>query len=297
MARRSPQTERLTETIELLASTGRTGRTLAELARHFGVDKATLHPMLTELTRVGWLTRDPRAKTYHLGPRLVPIGDAARDAFDLVEIARSHTLPLSEELHATVLTFTRSGENIVLADITGAGHSAHGGRPPAIGMRTGDVLAFRPPLAAPFVAHSEEEAESWLARSPDGETGRAHLRSVLAAIRMRGFGVEQFVPAPEGLGEIVERLAGDLYGSARATHLIQDQLDRFGSAFAVAEIEPQREYWPLTVNAPVIDLEGRAVMCLSVTDLRGPLSGSQLTEIGQQVAETAARLSAAAGAR
>lgn len=296
MVRRSPQTERLTEVIELLSSTGRTGRTLAELARHLDVDKATVYPMLTELTRVGWLTRDPRAKTYHLGPRLVPIGEAARDAFDLIELARSHVLALARDLDATVLTFTyaRSGEDIVVADITG---STRGSRPLAIGMRTGDVLALRPPLGAPFAAHSEEAAEAWIRRAQGDAREQEHLRAVLRGIRERGFGLEQFEPAPDGLGDIVERLAGNLFGSARATHILQDQLDRFGSAFAVAEIDPDAEYWPVTVNAPVFDLDGDAVLCLSATDLDGPLPGRRILEIGRRVAETANRLSAAAGAR
>ena len=78
MARSSPQTERLVDTLELLAAVPTEGRTLAEIARHLGVDKATCYPMLTELTKLGWLVRHPRRKTFHLGPSLVTLGRAAR---------------------------------------------------------------------------------------------------------------------------------------------------------------------------------------------------------------------------
>ena len=76
MPRSSPQTERLVDTIELLAAVPAEGRTLADIARHLAVDKATCYPMLTELTRLGWLVRHPRRKTFHLGPSLVTLGRA-----------------------------------------------------------------------------------------------------------------------------------------------------------------------------------------------------------------------------
>jgi DNA-binding IclR family transcriptional regulator len=63
--------------LEFLAARPDERFTLSELARGCDLNKATAHALLTELTARGVLLRHPDEKRYSLGPRLVPVGDAA----------------------------------------------------------------------------------------------------------------------------------------------------------------------------------------------------------------------------
>jgi DNA-binding IclR family transcriptional regulator len=88
MARRSPQTERLVEIVEFLAAHADQGYRLADLARLVGMDKSTCYPMLVELVRVGWLTKDPANKAYRLEPRFKQLSAPIVDPSQLEAVAR-----------------------------------------------------------------------------------------------------------------------------------------------------------------------------------------------------------------
>src|SRR5439155_898932 len=83
--RGSPQTERLVETIELLAARRHVGATATAIARHLGVDRATCYPMLRELCHFGWLMRDAPTKRFFLGPALIAVGATATTAVDVID--------------------------------------------------------------------------------------------------------------------------------------------------------------------------------------------------------------------
>ena len=60
--RESPQTSRILLLMDLLADHPAQGRTLAEIARHLGVAKATCYPMVTALPTPGGLSAIPSAR-------------------------------------------------------------------------------------------------------------------------------------------------------------------------------------------------------------------------------------------
>nr|MDT0666132.1 helix-turn-helix domain-containing protein [Micromonospora sp. DSM 115978] len=95
MSRPSPQTERLLDLVDLLASRPTDGFTLAEIARVVGVSKATVHPMVVALTRRGWLLRHPELRTYRLGPTLIAAGRAAAQGGTAIDAARPVARDLS----------------------------------------------------------------------------------------------------------------------------------------------------------------------------------------------------------
>ena len=113
MVRRSPQTERLVEIVEYLADRPTDGRSLADISRTLGADKATLFPMLTELTRVGWVVKHPTKKTYRLGPRLAPVGDSARIAVNAIAPARKPMSRLAIESGNVCCLIVPSGGDLV----------------------------------------------------------------------------------------------------------------------------------------------------------------------------------------
>jgi DNA-binding IclR family transcriptional regulator len=286
VARPSPQTERLVDVLEVLADTGTAGRSLAELSRHLGVDKATCLPMLQELTRVGWLFRHPRRKTFHLGPRLVAIGKAAETAIDTVDLAREALHDLAETSGAPCLVIAHSGAELtVAAVITPKGHAQRR----ALGLRAGDRIALRPPLGAVLVAWSPPDVERWLNRrfsDPSDQTQRNRYAETLELVRQRGYAVEEFPPAPLSLGELLEALVGSEYGSRRANHLVEDQISRLRDDVLIGPLT-REEYWPISINSPVFDRDGRATLAMCVVDLRGPVSTSRVAELGDAVARLA----------
>ena len=275
--------------IELLAGS-RAGRTLAEISRHLEVDKATCYPMLSELTRTGWLVRHARDKSYHLGPRLIAIGKAAEESFDILELARPRLLALAQQLGATCFTVSRNVDLVVVDVTIGARSARRGG---GIGLRAGDRLPLRPPLGSVFVAWADEATkERWLAMAPGD---RDHLRSALDLLAHRGFAVEQFRPDPRTLGELVDDAAGALRGSRRADQLAQ--LTDLDATTLVAELDADAQYYPVSINAPVFDADGNVTHAVCVTDLTTPVNGASTAELGRAVAQTAAAISRDAGSR
>jgi len=288
MVRTSPQTERLVEVVEMLTDCGTAGRSLAEIARHLCVDKATCYPMLMELTRVGWLHRHPRRKTFHLGPRLVAVGRAAETAIDIVDLARDGLGALADRTGTPCLAIAPSGEDLVVAAIVTARGQA---QRRALGLRAGDRIALRPPLGSVLIAWSPaERIGQWLDRRfPDhgAVDERSHYEATLDFVRDRGYAVEEFPPSPLALGELLEALAGSQYGSSRAARLVGDQVDQLRDVVLVGDLDPDGEYWPVSINAPVFDRTGNVALALCIVDLHGPLSGHTIAELGQDVAAVA----------
>jgi DNA-binding IclR family transcriptional regulator len=292
LPRPSPQTERLVEIMEFLAADPRQQRSLAEIARMLQVEKATCFPMLAELLRVGWLVRHPQRKTYQLGPRLVSIGEAAKGAIDVVDMARPALAQLADELGQTCVAIITSGEHLALAEVV----HPRGRRGGVMGQQVGDRIAIRPPLAGIFMAWADSETvDRWLsqdARVAADPTVEAHYRSALAAVRERRFGVEHHEPDPETLGQRLESSLPSLRGKQRA-QILEAQYDTLTPHMMAGELEPDREYWPFSINAAAFDSHGRPVLAICVYDFREPLSSSEVSAIGLAVRDAARTVTAA----
>ena len=288
--RPSPQTERLVDVFELLAGHGECGRTLAEIARSLGVDKATCYPMLTELTRVGWLVRHPGRKTFHLGPKLVAIGRAAQSAIDLVDLARSPLIDLAERVGSPCMAVTGTDEDLVVGDVVLLRDGR--GRRRALNMRAGDRVALRPPLGAVFVAWSNDaDIGRWLDRRESPAIGmqqRQRYRDILGIVRRRGFAVEQYPTEPARLADSVNELATAV-GSRRQTRIIANQTELYDEVL-IGEIELTTEYRPNSISAPVFDGDGNVVLALCIVDLASRLTGAELNRLAAQLTDTAANL-------
>lgn len=293
MPRSSPQTERLVEILEFLAADTSRQRSLTEIARMLQVEKPTCYPMLSELVKLGWLVRHPQRKTYQLGPRLVPIGEAAKGAIDVVDMARPALAALADELGVACAALIMSGSDLVVAELM----QPKGRRRGVMGQQIGDRVAMRPPLAGVFLAWADDATvDEWLSRdqrSGDDAAVRAHYLSVLAAVRERGFGVEQEIPGEQALGEQLERRLAAARGQGRARMLEQEQNDVMLPEMAVAGLETGRTYIPFSINATVFDSAANPVVAVCAYDFRETLTADEVAAVGRTVRAAANQVTAA----
>lgn len=287
MARPSPQTERLVEIIEFMAQAPERGYRLTELANRIGTDKATCYPMLSELTRVGWLVKDRARRTYRLGPRLVALGAAAATAQTVSQAAGPAMAELSDELGAMVCLILPSSDDLVIADVV---RPTDGGVDiPA--LHPGDRIEFRPPLGSVLAAWSgPHSAEVWIRRDDAPVDHHDGYRRALEMIRRRGFAVEQLPVTATDLGRMTTDVLGEALGSQRARQLASNQGSVLSSDVLVAEIDPTAQYEPLAVSAACFDGSGGAVAAISALPFPAAISGTALEELGRRVALAAAAI-------
>ncbi|KAF0960267.1 IclR family transcriptional regulator [Rhodococcus sp. T7] len=286
MTRRSPQTERLVEVVDFLATTPQRAVNLTDIARQLDVDKATCLPMLAELTRVGWLVKNPDNKSYRLGPRLVALGHAATEALDVVSLAGPLLTDLADELRCACALIIRSSNELAVATIA----QPKGERCSTLGLRPGDRIAFRPPLSGILMAWENRYAiERWIDRAPTATPEeRQYYRETLARIRDRRYSVEQFEPTPQSMTELVEDRTSATFGSRRMELLVRGS--NLSAESLVSDIAPEATYYPVSINAAVFDgnLHAQSAVCALDT---GKASGAEVDLIARRVVDVAAAIS------
>lgn len=101
--------------VEALAAAGQPMR-LTALANQLGEPKAKIYRHLSTLRFLGFVDQDAQTECYQLGPKLVHIGQAATDQFDLRRLAEPYMVRLRDLTHQTVvLSMPASGDAIVNA--------------------------------------------------------------------------------------------------------------------------------------------------------------------------------------
>jgi IclR family transcriptional regulator, KDG regulon repressor len=104
-----------TEILESLASAAQPVR-LTALAKQLGETKAKMHRHLSTLKSLGFVDQDSQTECYRLGPKLVHLGQAATDQFDLRRLAEPYMVKLRDLTHQTVvLSMPANGDAIVNA--------------------------------------------------------------------------------------------------------------------------------------------------------------------------------------
>lgn len=136
--------------LEALAAAGKPVR-LTELAEQLGEAKARIHRHLTTLRSVGLVDQDRSSERYRLGWKLVNLGQAAADQFEIRAIAEPFMLRLRDLSHQTaVLSVPVNGEAMVTTVMESANlvtiSVRQGARLPAHASAQGRIaLAFAPP--------------------------------------------------------------------------------------------------------------------------------------------------------
>src|SRR5580658_9855639 len=177
MARPALSAGRTVTVLNYLAERSPDEFTLSDIADALDINLASCHALLAVLTEAGYVTRNPRLKTYSLGSVLVALGNAAMRRHPAIEHAHEQARRLSEDLKLAVTVTALAGEDIVFLERVGE----H--RPRDIGVQVGQRIAMIPPVGAVFAAW--HDPEGWLARASD----RSAMEAVLADVRSRGWAV------------------------------------------------------------------------------------------------------------
>lgn len=284
MARRSPQTERLVEMVEYLAADPQREYQLTELARLVDLDAATCYPMLTELTRVGWLVKDRVRKTYRLGPRLVAVGTSAQASLQIATYARPEMDRLSTGTGVPTCLFLPSSDDLVIADLT----YPPGADAQHLPLQAGDHIEFGPPLGAVLAAWAGQYiVDAWLRRVESGPDEPVRTWQILRMIRERRFSVELSPASQADMQEMTDVAIGQVHGSRRAERMIGGQRPVMTPELMLGAIEEDAIYAPLSVSAACFDPGGAPIAALSVLTMAQPKTGRELLALGASVSGAA----------
>jgi DNA-binding IclR family transcriptional regulator len=171
--------------IEALAAAGQPMR-LTALANQLGEPKAKMYRHLSTLRYLGFVDQDAQTECYRLGPKLVHIGQAATDQFDLRRLAEPYMVRLRDLTHQSiVLSMPASGDAIVNAVVDSPNlvtiSVRLGYRLPAHASAQGRVtLAFTPATVQQRIL-----ARKLQAFTPRTIVDPAELRARLTRIRER----------------------------------------------------------------------------------------------------------------
>jgi len=298
VARPSPQTERLVDLVEALAARPDQGLSLTELARELGVTPATCHPMVTELTRRGWLRRHPARRTYRLGPALVGLGRAAAGAAETQELARAALIAIQAEHPCDGVVLVVGEEVTTVVDLVPDRRGS--------GLMVGDQVPLRAPLGASIAAWSDDAAvERWLTAGDPSGTLRESYVELLRAVRRRGFAVELTGTVDARIYEVLAEIGGRHGevavhpGAVRLRSLLDELVGEVGGpeGFHPIHIEPDRTYQVGTMSAPIFDHSTDVVLLLALRGLPDQLSGRAVEEIGRALVEAADEVTRASGGR
>jgi DNA-binding IclR family transcriptional regulator len=245
VARPAPAVDRAVDVLDFLADNPRDAFSLSELARRLDLNKASAHATLSALVDRGYLLRHPVRKDYRLGPRLIAVGEAAREQYPVVEFARDELRRLSGDLDMECVASAPIGDEMVIVDRAGPL------RPIGLTVAVGYRFPLVPPMGTVFMAwSSDREIDEWLRRvGPDvTEAELDRYRVALAAVRERGYS------------------AG-----------------RDGDEYQLLDLRGAEDYRMTTMGAPVFDAEGDVALGVFVLAFRDALVPEQVPDVAERL--------------
>lgn len=175
--------------IEAMAAAGQPMR-LTALATQLGEPKAKMHRHLSTLKHLGFVDQDSKTETYRLGLKLVHLGQAAADQFDLRRLAEPYMMRLRDLTHQTVVLSTPGNGDAIINAVVESPNLVTisvrlGYRLPAHASAQGRLnLAFGPPATQQRVLSRKLQAFT-----PRTLIDPVKLRERLAQIRGQLFDV------------------------------------------------------------------------------------------------------------
>jgi DNA-binding IclR family transcriptional regulator len=294
LRRRSPPTDRVIALLDVLAARPGQALTSSELARQVDVTRTTCHSLLMTLADAGYLVRDPRSKTYTLGPALIALGQAAQRSFPSIQLSRGELERLHRRTGLPCTATAVVGGDLVLIDRVS---SVVDEEDRGVAERS-----QRTPLAAPFGAlhvawSGPEEAAAWIERSAEDATGdrSTEYEMLFDALRRQRYTVS---PLDQG-GILLRRRLLEL-----ADDVASDDLRSMALTLASAlrsrdylpeELAPGRHLDVESVAAPVFDSGARPDFTVAVHVHRHQLSSDDLAALASDLLDATRRMTRLVG--
>ena len=285
----APAVSRACEILGILAGTPTRRFSVSELSRLVGMPRATCDSVLLALSAGGLVgRRDDRL--YELGPRCLTLGDAARAANSMLEIAASAVDGLARRMGSCVAVSVADGDETRVADV--ADYSP----PFAITIRVGQAVPMRPPFGAVFVAWADHERiERWLDEPSIDEAARVRYRSALADVRRRGFSVtvntDRDLP---GLLEAFSQSAGDDEARPSAEELFEEMVR---SHHLPSHLDDNLSMRINQLSAPIFGSDRSVVASIMILGPNREMPGAEIDALGELVVSTADHVTRSIGGR
>lgn len=107
--------ERAIHILRLLSTRGKFGWGLTDLSRRAGLDKATVHRIITCLEHQRLVERNAKEHRYFPGPMLVDLGLSVSDMHPLMDNGRAAVQRLAQRTGGVAFMYLRSGDEFVVA--------------------------------------------------------------------------------------------------------------------------------------------------------------------------------------
>lgn len=176
--------------LDALASKGKDGASLTEIAEHLQVSKSTAHRYLTTLERLGTVEHDERDR-FRLGIKLVELAGVILRNNDLRNQSEAILNELAAQTQETIHLGVPSETEVVYIAKIDSSHSIQmrssiGGRVPMHCTALGKaILAYAPSTLVEQVIH-----QGLTRRTPRTITSPETLRAELERVRAQGFSVD-----------------------------------------------------------------------------------------------------------
>ena len=109
---------------------------LSDIARELGISKARAHRHLRALLQHGYVLQDRTTERYEIGTKLLALGEAVRDRFDVLAAAQPAMGRLHDETEQTVTVSTLIDDAVVVLELL------RGKTVVEFGIRPGSTLDF-----------------------------------------------------------------------------------------------------------------------------------------------------------
>lgn len=173
--------------IEYLAGSARP-HAMSDIARTLGISKARTHRHLRALVQHGYVLQDRTTERYEIGTKLLALGEAVRDRFDVLGATQSEMGRLHDETGQTVTVSALIEEAVVVLELL------RGKAVVEFGVRPGSTLDFHATahglIALAFGPQQLTErvlARPFKAWTDETLTDPAKLRKLIAKVRAQGW--------------------------------------------------------------------------------------------------------------
>lgn len=282
MTASSPPTRRVVDIIEFLTERRGIPTRLSDIVHALGLNQATAHTILKELTDTGWVTRDPATKTFSVGGGLVRLARQIDDSPSVTHSAHAAATAAAASTGYAASVSERAGDQLVIAAFI-AGRNEHWT------AAAGDRLPFAAPFGPAFAAwEPADERRAWVQRS--GVTSRAfaaQLVTQLDDIREQGFSVERLSPEMASAIPIMTRLQAETLSDSMRDHLGEVLLEMTGSRTTPTTGAGSRQgLYVGAIAAPVFNQLGRVTHSICVHPFTA-LPPRKLLQLGRRLRRAA----------